>query len=210
MGENIRGKFNLTSLVRPDTSPAALTRDEVLKLRPYDPENAKKLLAEAGLPNGFSTKLMVQRVDDEDVREAQWMQEDLAKVGIKMELEMVDPATGIDRRRSHDFPMAKALRGVHLPDQVWRDFEKDSLENYTSVDDAELYELLAQSRAEQDEDKRNEIYRKMQTRMETEIVQVLYPIQKFDYAITSARVQGLNESPIYHGRRFADMWLNES
>ncbi len=210
MGENIRGKFNLTSLVRPDTSAAALTRDEVLKLRPYDPENAKKLLAEAGLPNGFSTKLMVQRVDDEDVREAQWMQEDLAKVGIKMELEMVDPATGIDRRRKHDFPMAKALRGVHLPDQVWRDFEKESLENYTSVDDAELYELLAQSRAEQDEDKRNEIYRKMQTRMETEIVQVLYPIQKFDYGITGARVQGLYESPIYHGRRLADMWLNES
>ncbi|MEV5407870.1 ABC transporter substrate-binding protein [Thermopolyspora sp. NPDC052614] len=210
MGENIRGKFNLTSLLRPDTSAAALSKDEVLKLRPYDPEGAKRLLAEAGFPNGFSTKMMVQKVDDEDVREAQWMQDDLAKVGIKLELELVDPGTAIDRRRNHDFALAKALRGVHLPDQVWRDFEADSLENYTQVNDPELYKLLEESRNELNEDKRNEIYRKMQERMETEIVQVIYPIQKFDYAIINQKVQDLWPSPIYQGKRLADVWLSES
>ncbi|TDD25760.1 ABC transporter substrate-binding protein [Nonomuraea diastatica] len=210
MGQNIRGRYNLTSLVRPDISTAALAKDEVLKLRPYSPENAKKLLAQAGLPNGFSTKLMVQRVDDEDVREAQWMQDDLAKVGIKMELEMVDPSTGIDRRRNHDFAVAKALRGVHLPDQVWRDFEPDSLENYTQIDDKELYKLLDRSRTELDDQKRNEIYKQMQTRMETVIRQVYYPIQKFDYSIYSERVRDLYDSPIYQGKRLAEVWLSDS
>jgi peptide/nickel transport system substrate-binding protein len=210
MGENIRGHFNLTSLLRPDTSDAALTREEVLQVRPFDPEGARRLLAEAGLPNGFATKLMVQRVDDEDVREAQWMQADLAEVGIQMEIEIVDPGTGIDRRRNHDFALAKALRGVHLPDQVWRDFEPDSIENYALVDDPVLHELIDRSRSEQDDAARAEVYREMQVRMETEIRQALYPIQKFDYAIVNERVQDLWPSPIYQGRRLADVWLSDT
>lgn len=210
MGENIRGHFNLTSLLRPDTSPAALTREEVLQLRPFDPAHARALLAEAGVPNGFTTSLLVQRVDDEDVREAQWMQADLAEVGIQAEIEIVDPATGIDRRRNHDFAITKALRGVHLPDQVWRDFEPDSIENYALVDDPELHAMIDESRAAVDDAARAEIYRRMQVRMETEIRQAFYPIQKFDYAIANERVQDLWPSPIYQGRRLADVWLADS
>ncbi|GAA0899154.1 ABC transporter substrate-binding protein [Pseudonocardia zijingensis] len=210
MGENIRGHFNLTSMLRPDTSPAALTPEEVLELRPFDPAHARALLAEAGVPNGFSTTLLVQRVDDEDVREAQWIQADLAEVGIQAEIEIVDPATGIDRRRNHDFAITKALRGVHLPDQVWRDFAPDSIENYALVDDPELNRLVEQSRATVDDAARAEIYRQMQVRMETEIRQAFYPIQKFDYAIVNERVQDLWPSPIYQGRRLADAWLSDT
>jgi peptide/nickel transport system substrate-binding protein len=210
MGENIRGHFNLTSLLRPDTSDAALTREEILQLRPFDPEGARRLLAEAGLPGGFATKLMVQRVDDEDVREAQWIQADLAEIGIQMEIEIVDPGTGIDRRRNHDFALAKALRGVHLPDQVWRDFQPDSIDNYALVDDPALNELIDRSRSELDPAARADIYRQMQVRMETEIRQGLYPIQKFDYTIAGERVQDLWPSPIYQGRRLADVWVADS
>jgi peptide/nickel transport system substrate-binding protein len=210
MGENIRGHFNLTSMLRPDTSAAALTREEILALRPFDPGHARALLAEAGLPNGFSTSLLVQRVDDEDVREAQWMQADLAEVGIQAEIEIVDPATGIDRRRNHDFAITKALRGVHLPDQVWRDFQPDSIENYALIDDPALNEMIEQSRTTLDETARADIYRQMQARMETEIRQAFYPIQKFDYTVANERVQGLWPSPIYQGRRLADVWLSDS
>ena len=54
---------------------------------PYDPERAKKLLAEAGFPDGFETDLWampVQRPYNPDARRiAELMQADLAKVGIK-------------------------------------------------------------------------------------------------------------------------------
>ena len=54
---------------------------------PYDPEQAKKLLAEAGFPNGFETDIWampVQRPYNPDARRiAELMQSDLAKVGIK-------------------------------------------------------------------------------------------------------------------------------
>jgi dipeptide transport system substrate-binding protein len=54
---------------------------------PHDPEQAKKLLAEAGFPDGFETDLWampVQRPYNPDARRiAELMQSDLAKVGIK-------------------------------------------------------------------------------------------------------------------------------
>ncbi len=56
----------------------------------HDPEAAKKLLADAGLPNGFETDLWampVQRPYNPDARRiAELMQSDLAKVGIKAKI----------------------------------------------------------------------------------------------------------------------------
>lgn len=210
MGENIRGKFDLTSLLRPDTSSAALTREEVLELRPFDPERARSLLAEAGLPDGFSTTLLVQRIDDEDVREAQWIQADLKEIGVQVEIEVVDPGTGIQRRVDHDFALTKALRGIHLPDQVWQDFLPDNVNNYAQINDPQLNDMIARSRETTDQAARDKLYRQMQIRMETEIVQALYPIQTYAHAITNARVQDLWPSPIYQGRRLADVWLSDA
>jgi len=56
----------------------------------YDPEAAKKLLAEAGFPDGFETDLWampVQRPYNPDARRiAELMQSDLAKVGVKAKI----------------------------------------------------------------------------------------------------------------------------
>ncbi|MDB5913245.1 MAG: extracellular solute-binding protein family 5, partial [Ramlibacter sp.] len=61
------------------------TKDDV-----YDPEGAKKLLAQAGLANGFTTDLWampVQRPYNPNAKRiAELMQADLAKVGIKAEI----------------------------------------------------------------------------------------------------------------------------
>lgn len=55
---------------------------------PYDPEGARKLLAEAGFPNGFETDLWampVQRPHNPNARRmAEMVQADLAKIGVKV------------------------------------------------------------------------------------------------------------------------------
>lgn len=56
----------------------------------YDPERAKALLAEAGYPNGFETTLQTSTAGSGQilpVQMAEWIQRDLAKVGIKAKLE---------------------------------------------------------------------------------------------------------------------------
>jgi dipeptide transport system substrate-binding protein len=61
-----------------------------IKDDPYDPEAAKKLLAEAGFPNGLETDIWampVQRPYNPNARRiAELMQADLAKIGVKAEI----------------------------------------------------------------------------------------------------------------------------
>jgi dipeptide transport system substrate-binding protein len=57
---------------------------------PYDPDKAKKLLAEAGYPNGFESDIWampVQRPYNPNAKRiAELMQADLAKIGVKVEI----------------------------------------------------------------------------------------------------------------------------
>lgn len=62
---------------------------------PYDPEGAKKLLAEAGYPNGFETTMEAISTDPQP-KLAESIQQDLAKVGIKMNLRTLAASTVID------------------------------------------------------------------------------------------------------------------
>ena len=70
--------------------PTQWSYNNAVKDDPFDPVAAKKLLAAAGLPNGFTTDLWampVQRPYNPNARRiAELMQADLAKVGIKAEI----------------------------------------------------------------------------------------------------------------------------
>ncbi|SFM83876.1 ABC transporter substrate-binding protein [Variovorax sp. OV329] len=70
--------------------PTMWSYNDSVKDDAYDPEAAKKLLAEAGHPNGFTTDLWampVQRPYNPNAKRiAELMQADLAKVGVKAEI----------------------------------------------------------------------------------------------------------------------------
>ncbi len=71
--------------------PGGLGFDDALAPHAYDPELAKKLLADAGYGNGFSTRLAYTTGDREDLVSAIGGQ--LAAVGINAEIELVETAT---------------------------------------------------------------------------------------------------------------------
>ena len=70
--------------------PTQWSYNDAIKDDPYDPAAAKKLLADAGYPNGFETDLWampVQRPYNPNAKRiAELMQADLAKVGVKAEI----------------------------------------------------------------------------------------------------------------------------
>ncbi len=70
--------------------PTMWSYNQSIKDDPYDPDAAKKLLAEAGYPNGLETDLWampVQRPYNPNAKRiAELMQADLAKIGVKAEI----------------------------------------------------------------------------------------------------------------------------
>ncbi|MCB6184593.1 ABC transporter substrate-binding protein [Leeia sp. TBRC 13508] len=75
---------------------------------PYDPAKAKKLLAEAGFPNGFDTTLWVRSssafTNPNPKAGAELLQADLAKIGIKAEIKTLEWGELIKRGKAgeHD------------------------------------------------------------------------------------------------------------
>ncbi len=74
----------------------------------YDPALAKRLLAEAGYPNGFETvlsSLPAQEGASKMLEVAETVAYQLGQVGVKVRIDTLDPATAFARYRAQEFKM---------------------------------------------------------------------------------------------------------
>lgn len=92
---------------------------------PYDPAKAKKLLADAGLPNGFSFNLEVINLTLYQ-QIAEVMQANLAQVGIKMSITPVDIS-----RLAEDFSVKKSADAIFFEQKPESDPSTLTAEYYT-------------------------------------------------------------------------------
>jgi peptide/nickel transport system substrate-binding protein len=145
----------------------------------HDPEKAKKLLAEAGHPNGFTIKNYFISKSFFYPKVLTLAQEQLKKVGILVELQVVEHATYHENIRKNLDPFV-LYGGTRLPDaDAWLSLFFHSSEipdpatgnkgtnfaHYKAIDD-----LLAVGRVERDIKKRAAIYAETQKRMERDLV----------------------------------------
>ena len=159
------GRMVLAHGVLPPTVPGY---NPDLKGYEHDPEKAKRLLTEAGYPDGFEVTYWTTN-DEAAVQLAQSIQEDLKKIGVTMNIKQVTfptylTATG--RRNRVAFAYSSWLQDYPDPQNFLevkfhsKEIAEENSNNDAFYSNPEVDRLLDEARQELDREKRLELYRK--------------------------------------------------
>jgi oligopeptide transport system substrate-binding protein len=169
----------------------------------YDPDKAKKMLANAGYPNGFSTHIFSDTTDP-DPAVAQAIQQDLAKVGIKADLTSQSFETFLGTITvPHKAPLVWVGWFQDFPDPS--DFYEPILSCATNVAgnfnlawycNQEVEKLEAAAKGEQDDTKRVDAYQQVQKMVMNDAPWVPVFHQKW-FTVISKRVTNFELHPVW-------------
>lgn len=123
---------------------------------------AKQLLADAGFPNGFDTTLFGQRTWQ---AEEEWIQAQLATIGIKASLDLVDIATYNDRAARKDFNLQTGKGAtITFPEGLSVLIDEQSVANnaYPVHEDPQVHEFFTRFDTAKNMDERVQIYRELE------------------------------------------------
>jgi peptide/nickel transport system substrate-binding protein len=125
---------------------------------------AKGLLAKAGYPNGFNLKITCSSTYEGGLGVAQVAQDELKKIGINAELEVVEWGVYIDKWVKRDFDTMIELRGGSgEPDRfLYRTFHSTGAVNNFLFKDSGVDSLLDSGRSQTNPADRKSTYDKLQ------------------------------------------------
>jgi peptide/nickel transport system substrate-binding protein len=163
-----------------------------------DIEKAKALMAEAGLPDGFSVNVIAATGEPPyAANEAQVLQSQLAAIGVKLTIQTMDLKVYVDTWLKGDFDMAVAQNGGR-PDpypMYNRYFTKDgNLIKVSNFADPELDKLLQEGRVETDIAKRKPIFQAFEQRLAEEAPWI-WISSTVTYTANLATVKGYEVNP---------------
>jgi len=149
-------------------SPSVFGHDPALKPEAYDPDGAKKLLAEAGYPDGFALTLATPNnryINDEQV--AQAVAQMFTRIGVATRIEALPLSAYFGKARNREFGVAllgwgslaadlalRSLSGSPNPDKGYGAW------NWGGYANPKLDQLIALSLATVDLDKREALARR--------------------------------------------------
>jgi oligopeptide transport system substrate-binding protein len=170
----------------------------------FDQAKAKQMLAAAGYPNGFSSTLYTDTTDPDPII-AQAIQQDLAAVGVKVNIVTEEFATFLDRIETpHKAPFGYVGWFQDYPDPS--DFIDPLLSCATAVQggaNAALYcnkdvdKLAAQAKGEVDSAKRLKAYQDIQAKIMADAPWVPIRHQKW-FTLVSKRVNNFQLHPVWN------------
>lgn len=177
-------EYFLLNSYYPDFYPDNINPD--VPLRGYNPEKARSLLYDAGWrvgPNGFLQKdgkiLELSFLEySEDLRHLNVYLEDLKKVGIKATIEQLSMSSVMKRIDNHEFDLFKMAWGatrLRNPEASWHSNTANQIatNNHSGIQDRIIDNLIEEQKTEMNLDKRNEILKKIDKRLNEIIPYVL-------------------------------------
>jgi peptide/nickel transport system substrate-binding protein len=154
-------------------APGMLGYNEDIQGIPYDPAHAKALLADAGMPNGFTTDFWYMPVDrpyyPNPQAIAQAVCNDWAKVNVKCNLKTKDWTAYLDDARQHKLAawMLGWTGDNGDPDNFLFYFfgnkPDQAVPNNNTWDNAQVRDLLLQGQHSVDDAQRDQIYKQVAT-----------------------------------------------
>lgn len=173
-----------------------------------DLELAKSLLAEAGYPDGFDTKIITTERYQNGIELAEIISQQLAEIGINAKIEVWEWSAlsaswnGItaDEFDQPIFIMGAGpsmrdadggLRGLYTTSETGLNDR-----NYGFYSNAEVDALIEQGMQETDQQKRVEIYKEAMEILYREDPVAFWLFDMYGLAITSSKVEGVTLSPI--------------
>jgi len=206
--------------------PGTWQYNENIRPRPYDPEKAKALLAEAGWADTdgdglldkdgrpFSFAIITNQGNTQRIKAGVIIQQRLAEIGIKVSLRIVEWAAFIKEFVDKGRFDAVILGWNILQDPdiygVWHSsMAVEGGLNFTRYTNPRLDELLERGRTMVEQDKRKPIYDEVQQILYDEVPYSFLYVPK-SLPIVQARVQNIKAAPAGIGYNFTKWWIPAS
>jgi peptide/nickel transport system substrate-binding protein len=189
--------------------PDWLDQSEVRQLLPYDPQQAKQLLAAAGYPNGLSMDYLdkTPQFESENVL----LQSQLKKVGITMPIIATDVAgasTALHGGKFTLLPTANNIEG-DMDYLLYENYYSKSTSDYVGAADPTLDSMILGQRRETDPTKRLALLKDIARYMTKNSFQLdlYYPSET---TFWSSKVQGYNDHWQDHNYNAPNVWLQKA
>jgi peptide/nickel transport system substrate-binding protein len=182
----------------PLTIPAYASDPSKLFCYSRDIEKAKKLLADAGYPDGFSASVIAATGEPPTAAaEAQVIQSQLAEIGIKLDIEMMELNVYVDRWLKADFDMAVALNGGRadpftMYNRYWT--KSGNLQKVSNYIDDTLDSLMQKGRSETDPAMRKATFGDFEMHL-AEMSPWIWLYTSNSYTAQQKNVQGFEPTP---------------
>ena len=210
LGILVPGEGSLGTLLDPAFSQ--FTSDELSKLPGYradktqDLAEAKRLLTEAGYPDGFKTVIDASSQSDDYTELAVFGKDQLAKIGIQATLNIVQPTVHSTNRTTGNFDMIAVVGVLSFPDPIGG-ANYYGPGNFIRFKDPQFEELRVRQDTTFDAGERKQLIRQMEQRW---LDQVPYSnlYWKTHSAVLHPEVRGYQTGVgLYDNQRFVDVWL---
>jgi peptide/nickel transport system substrate-binding protein len=174
----------------------------------YDPELAKKKLAEAGHPNGFRTKFVVENTP-QWIRQAELLQAQLQKINVTLEFESVNPADAyvFIVQQKTNFTHTRWAQRADPHGLLSILFHSKGFQNSTGYSNPRVDELLDRAAAIYEPERRKGLYFEAE-RIITDDVPYVFLNYTAEFAVMSKKVQNWGWIPDLIPR-FRELWLEK-